>query len=569
MLTTDKDSCRIVVNLLRQHGVRHAVVSPGSRNAPIIVALARESSIEKHIVIDERSAGFIALGIAENSRETVALVCTSGTALLNYAPAVAEAYYQNLPLIVISADRPLEWIDQDDSQTLRQPGALTNIVKRTYALKAECDNSTARWWINREVNDAMATAKAVPQGPVHINMSINEPLNGIRDYNEHKERFVEVLTPRNDFSVSQIRWIATELASPRKVLIVGGFSHPDETLNRALIKIAKSPNVAILSENVANIRFPGLIDCIDSTLCVIPEDKINEMRPDVVLSFGGALVSRLVKRFLRESPNTEHWNIGPSDRTVDCFQSLTKRIEVEPPVFFCQLATAMRAHGKYSDYADKWQAIKKQALESHEAYLENAPWCDLTAFSQIYKQLPRGCNVQLSNGTAIRYSQLFTSRNVSRYNCNRGVSGIEGSTSTAIGASIEHDGLTILITGDMGAQYDLGALASQQLSPKVKIVVMCNGGGAIFRFIPSTSSLPELNDYFACSVNLPLKELCQGFDIAYFEAVGPAELERNFPKFLSEKDRPSLLAIYTDGLLSADVLRGYFNRKDFTTLKPK
>ena len=174
METTSKIACNILVDVLAAQGIRKFVVSPGSRNAPIIVALSRRDDVVKHVIVDERSAAFVALGIAQQSGEAVGIVCTSGTALLNYAPAVAEAYYQKLPLIVISADRPREWIDQDDSQTIRQYEALSQFVKKSYDLPARCDDATAQWYVNRMVNDAVIEATGGQPAPVHINLQLDE-----------------------------------------------------------------------------------------------------------------------------------------------------------------------------------------------------------------------------------------------------------------------------------------------------------------------------------------------------------------------------------------------------------
>ena len=181
MADTDKSVVRILFNLLEAHGVRRVVCSPGSRNAPLLIAADARKRLETSVVIDERSAAFVALGMAMVSRRPVALVCTSGTALLNYAPAVAEAYYQGVPLIVISADRPLEWIDQDDSQTIRQPEALRNFVKGSYSLsdREQCDRPG--WYETRIVNDAILTALAPKQGPVHINVRLSPPLGATVD----------------------------------------------------------------------------------------------------------------------------------------------------------------------------------------------------------------------------------------------------------------------------------------------------------------------------------------------------------------------------------------------------
>lgn len=560
METTDKVSCSIIVELLEKHGVKHAVLSPGSRNAPLIVAVARCDELHKTVVVDERSAAFIALGIASVSGQAVALVCTSGTALLNYAPAIAEAYYRRLPLIVISADRPVEWIDQDDSQTLRQHEALANYVKRSYNIPSDCSTATARWYVNRIVNDALLTATSGRKSPVHINVQIDEPLNGVAERIARNERSISMISYQNGISRKDMESLAKQIRFARKVLVIAGFHHPDKRLDKALAAMSCLSNVSVMSESIANLRSRGeIIRCIDRTLSVMSDEEKQKMVPDIVITFGGALVSRHVKQYLRRFKPCQHWHVGVSDTTIDCFCSLTMRIEVEPEDFFDQLVPLldMKTQGFYSG---QWLEINCRAVTSHNRYVSCAPWSDLVALSYIFGHVPEKWNLQLSNGTVIRYAQLFADYVFNRCDCNRGVSGIDGCTSTAIGASLVYDGVTLLITGDMSAQYDIGALASNVLSPRFKMIVMCNGGGGIFRFINSTSSLPELEKYFEVKPNLPLKNLAEGYGFAYFEASDLAGLATSMPAFVNENRSPSILAVYTPAETSAQVLKGYFER---------
>lgn len=560
---TAKAGCRALMSLLTAHGVRECVVCPGSRNAPLIVAAARQSQLHVNVVIDERTAAFVALGIAQATHKPVALICTSGSAVLNFAPAVAEAYYQQLPLIVVSADRPAEWIDQDDSQTLRQFGILANITKRSYNLIAEPHNSTQQWWINRELNDAMIEATTAPCGPVHINMSIEAPIGSLDDVNpsEH-HRYIECIDPHPSLTTSEARWLATDLASPRKVMIIAGFGAPNHKIDSALTRLAKCSNVVVLTESIANVHAQGVIERIDTTLSAMTHEEMISLSPDVVITFGGALVSRMVKEFLRNAPSTmEHWQVGRKDTTVDCFQHLSRRIAVDPDEFLSQLATVMNRGKGQSTNALQWANIYERALQSHNRFIDAQSWCDLTAMASIFSLIPRQWNLQLSNGTPIRYAQLMAKSVPHRtINCNRGVSGIDGCTSTAVGASRVYSGTTLLISGDTSFQYDLGALALEQMSPRMKMIVMCNGGGAIFHFIDATRNLPETANFISPAVNLPLPQLCDGFGISYHQAGNIKELETSFKRFAAVDDRPALLAVYTDGNLSAEVLRKYFTR---------
>ncbi len=558
---TDNYASRALAELLRNQGVNDAVVCPGSRNSPILTALTHTFGLRVTTVVDERSAGFIALGIASIICRPVAIVCTSGTALLNFGPAVAEAYYRKLPLIVISADRPMEWIDQDDSQTLHQRDALDNFVKKSYDIPT-CDANDLKWYANRTINDAILTARSAPMGPVHINVQIGEPLGGISSYMEENERLITMTIPREELPTAEARNLGTQIASPCKVMIVAGFMAPDSTLNKALNKISALPNFIVLTESIANLHGDDFICEIDATLSTMSEEKREELAPDVVITLGGALVSRHIKQYLRQVRPKEHWQVGHNLTTVDCFKCLTRRVEMEPAVFFQQLASAMQPHREECDYRRRWIIARDAARSLHQSFVARAPWCDLKAFDVIMHSIPRNYNVQLSNGTAIRYAQLFAQRNLHRCDCNRGVSGIDGSTSTAVGASLAYESApTLLITGDMSAQYDLGALANRCITPRFKMIVICNNGGGIFHFIKATRHLDIVGQCFDEPCNFPAEGLARAFGFRYFKAKEEPALRSLLPLFFSEKDMPAMLAVFTSAETSARVLIDYFTQK--------
>lgn len=558
--TSDKLSARIISSLLADHGVRRVFISPGSRNTPLTVALARTEGLECLPVIDERSAAFMALGASVRSGEPVAVCCTSGTALLNYAPAVAEAYYRRVPLIVISADRPEEWIDQDDSQTLWQQNALEPYVKRSCDISARLNFDNGEWWVNRVVNDLLIEAVSGPKGPVHINVRFDNPLNRTAPCPAVGQRQIFRLSPERAISLPEARALAENMASPKKVMVIAGFMQPDNSLNKALQQFSTAPNTVVLSESISNLHGPWLIDNIDSTMRTLTPEMKRELAPDLVITIGGALVSRMVKEWIRSLPSeTEHWHVGYSDVTVDCFKHLTMRIDLRPDIFFRQTAKQMLRLGGCSDYRERWMHTAREARKKHDEYCRELPWCDLKAFETLFGMIPRQWDLHLSNGTPIRYGQLVEHGHIHRTDCNRGVSGIDGCTSTALGASVANPkGVTLLISGDMSFQYDIGALASPHMGPGFKMVVICNGGGGIFRFIPSTRTLPELERYFAVGTRLPLADLCRGYGIAYHEAGSESELRSEFKRFAQVSDRPALLAINTPGELSAEILSRYF-----------
>jgi 2-succinyl-5-enolpyruvyl-6-hydroxy-3-cyclohexene-1-carboxylate synthase len=562
VLTTDKVSCLTLLDLLIKHGIEDVFVSPGSRNAPLIMALNREPRLKSHIVIDERSAAFMALGLAAQLGRPVALVCTSGTAVLNYAPAVAEAFYRQVPLIVISADRPKEWIDQDDSQTIRQAGALSNIVKQSIDIPVDDDNENRRWMVGRLINDVLIKSVDEPKGPIHINMQFDEPLTRTAPASVSTKKIERIST---DVTIpsSVVDSLAAEILRSKKVLIIGGFYQPSPGLNSALGCLAEFENIAVMHEAQSNISDRNYIANIDSVLSEMTDAEKKDLVPDIVITFGGSLVSRMVKSWLRTAPGLEHWHVGRRGHSVDCFKALTKRIETMPETFFEQLRWAMdmKLASAQSSYKSDFARLSGRAVIFRQKFVEGIDWSDMKAMAMLIESIPPKVNVQFSNGTAIRYVQLMNYGGLNRIECNRGVSGIDGSTSTAIGAHLGYDGVTILVTGDMSAQYDVGALAATCITPRFKMVVLNNSGGGIFRFIKSTSNLPELEKCFAADVRLPLKSLADGYGFSYYEVHDSESFQSTFNDFFNDDERPAILNMITPAEYSARVLKEFFDRK--------
>ncbi|MDE6010095.1 MAG: 2-succinyl-5-enolpyruvyl-6-hydroxy-3-cyclohexene-1-carboxylic-acid synthase, partial [Muribaculaceae bacterium] len=451
-MDTTKDTVRILFDVLEAHGVRDVVCSPGSRNAPLLIAAEAREKLTKHVVVDERSAAFVALGIAVVSQCPVALVCTSGTAVLNYAPAVAEAYYQGIPLIVISADRPLEWIDQDDSQTIRQPESLANFVKGSYSLSDRVQGDRPGWYETRITNDAMLTALAPKQGPVHINVRLSPPLGQLKEHGDKDNvRVIHRILPSETPDKMLMRKLGEKLINKR-VMVVAGFMNPDSRMTKAMLRMRSHPNVVVMAETISNIHLPAEDYALDTVLCTISDaaERIA-MAPDVVISCGGALVSRMLKEYLREcalrNPDMEHWCVGYSHTTTDCFQALTLRIDADPAKFMAALTASMAHVSRKSgieqttadslfSWASLWKNKKFAAIRRMRRIAEESPWSDMSAYRILLDRIPDKSNLFLSNGTSIRYAQILTSHLPHAEYCNRGVSGIDGSTSTAIGGAL-------------------------------------------------------------------------------------------------------------------------------------
>lgn len=543
----------MLASLLLEHGIKDAIVSPGSRNAPLLIALERQSGINTRVVIDERSAAFIALGLSEGTGRPVALVCTSGTAPLNYAPALAEAFYRQIPLIAITADRPEEWIDQDDSQTIIQPGIYSNYIKGTYDIPVESDDTNRMWMINRKLNDAVLLASSGVPGPVHLNIRLDEPLGEIVEVSDERPRVVSRV---DSFDWNCGNYCDFNDLSRKKIMILCGFMHKNH-LSEQLKKAAALPNVIVLHEAQSNLSSTqSFIPNIDGTITRLD----NAERPDIVITLGGSLTSRMIKAYLRACNGLEHWSVGLRNHSVDSFKKLTRRIECDEETFLKHFVNGISST-RYDipEFKSKWHFASRKALSDAARYAAIVPWSDFKAAEYIINKLPKGWNLQLSNGTSVRYAQLFDYSSAASIHCNRGVSGIDGCTSTAIGSAIAHTAPTVLLTGDMSMQYDIGALATTFIPDSFKIIVLNNGGGGIFRFIPSTGHLPELEKYFVGDVRLPLEKLAEAYGYHYLSATKMDELEDAYSELICHSSSPVILEVKTDGALSAEILKTYLS----------
>ena len=564
--------CSQLMDVLAARGVKTIVLSPGSRNTPLMIACAARPELKKHLVTDERTAAFMALGIAMVSRNPVAIACTSGTALYNYAPAVAEAFYQQIPLIVISADRPGQWIDQDDSQTLRQFRSLENIVKKSFDIPVwdpapiPCANgrfrSEGEWAANRLVNEAITVATTGRPGPVHINIQFANPLEATVSRDCTPPRTVETITDTSGIPSKISEELAGRLADKR-VLLVAGFMLPDNMLNRAIADFATLPNVCVLCETLSNLHLDGTPYMIDGIMTAMSPAWRRRLAPDIVISIGGALVSRMLKDFLRSCEGVRHWTLADTPEGMDCFQHLALHADIEPLSFIRGITRALRKHfrknpGISPAYGEEWKRLRECISEDYDKRLRASGWTELTALDIVFKSIPPHYNLFLSNGTCVRYAQLSLERLPHACYGNRGVSGIEGTNATALGCAMSYGGKTLLVTGDMSFAYSPQIMGLSAGVP-LNIIVVSNDGGGIFRFIRTTRDLDIREEYFCAPPVLPLKALAEAYGWKHLCAENEEELRKALHELYSGEHL--LLEIKADPQKSADALTEFLSPK--------
>lgn len=553
MRTSDHFAAAELAALCAAKGIGHAVISPGSRNAPLVIAFKARPEIRCLQVIDERSAAFFALGIAQQLHAPVALICTSGSAVLNYAPAIAEAFYQRIPLLVISADRPEEWTDQGEGQTIRQRDVLQPHLRGSVQLPRQGDD-LSRWHCSRLINEAVNATLVPVAGPVQINVPFEEPLYGTTAVNGEPRIVAPV--PVEAFLLPDRGWRAQQLSSSLKVMVLAGQGLWSEGMRVQLRKLAALPQCAVLTEATSNLDDPAFITCIDRTLEGIHAGNEADLKPDVLITFGGAIVSKRIKGLMRQWRPAQHWHVD-AEGAMDTFQCLTHHLAVEPHIFFAQLED--QAVANESLYGEAWRMVAQRMHERHQALLKDTPFSDLTVFHALLQRIPEGTEVHLANSTAARYAQLFDRTRSLRFCGNRGTSGIDGCTSTAVGAAFASQRTTTLITGDVAFCYDSNAFWNKHLSPQLKVIVIDNGGGNIFRFIPGPDSDPELLPWFESPHGRDIPALVKSYGLACYQANDEASLSKGLDALFAPHDKPAVLVVTTDAVRSPTVLRGYFS----------
>jgi 2-succinyl-5-enolpyruvyl-6-hydroxy-3-cyclohexene-1-carboxylate synthase len=542
-----------IIQICLAKGATTIIISPGSRNAPLTIGFVNNPAFQCYSIADERCAAFFALGIAQQTKQPVALVCTSGSALLNYYPAFAEAFYSQIPLIVISADRPQSKIDIGDGQTIRQENVFANHSLYNANLN-EAVSKENDYKINQAIDIALNE-----RGPVHINAPFEEPL-----YEKVSELSVDIMV--NAFAnlnpLPAIENLAEFVSiwnnSTRKMILVG-VNDPNMISDKTIQFLADDQSVVVMTETTSNLHHPNFITNIDTIITPFTMDDFETFRPEILVTFGGMIVSKRIKAFLRKYKPKHHWHIDTL-RAYDTFGALTKHFKVNPNSFFeafLPLTTAIK-----SDYFIKMDAVQMLRKEKHEAYLAKIPFSDFVVFEKVIKTLPENSQLQISNSSAIRYAQLIDIDPSIEVYCNRGTSGIDGSTSTAIGAAVSSFGRakkqTVFITGDIGFLYDSNALWNQYIPKNFKIILINNGGGGIFRILPGHEETPVFNTFFETSHCLTAEHLAKMYGFEYSIASNETSLETRLIALYAQNDKPSILEIFTPTLENDSILLQYF-----------
>ncbi|WP_306642432.1 2-succinyl-5-enolpyruvyl-6-hydroxy-3-cyclohexene-1-carboxylic-acid synthase [Sanyastnella coralliicola] len=553
-MISDKPVIQDLIGIVSAHGIQHVVISPGSRHAPVSLSFYHHPEISCHIIPDERAAGYFALGLAQELQQAVGIVCTSGTAAANYGPAMAEAHYQDLPLVFMSTDRPEEWVDQGDGQTIRQQGLLDLHARKSIQLRQDDDHADVKWHNQRMINEAMLTALGRVRGPVHINIPLREPLYELVEFPDSQPNVIQRKPSEAHLTESQKIQLKEQLAGFQKIMIITGHHLPNPDLTKAVAAIANRENVVVLTETTSNCTQGEVISCIDRLLMTLENGEHDGFAPDLLVTFGSQIISKKIKAFLRQTPLKGHWHIDEDGRIMDTFKQLSEVLSCGPSEFFRVLASA---ESVTSDYHAKWydRHVKLEAIQ--QSIAEESGWSDLQVFKDVLPALPQDSILQMGNSSVVRYIQLFEQRSDILYYGNRGTSGIDGCTSTAAGMAVATDKVVTLISGDISFLYDVNGLWHQQDISNLKIVLINNGGGNIFRIIDGPSSTAALEEVFETRHAQDASHLAKHFGIEYISASDRTELKQGIES-LYASEQCAILEVFTRDVASDEVLKQAF-----------
>jgi 2-succinyl-5-enolpyruvyl-6-hydroxy-3-cyclohexene-1-carboxylate synthase len=556
-----------IAELCFRKNITQAVLCPGSRCAPLTLAFARHQNIQTRTFSDERSAGFVGLGLAQHLKNPVILLCTSGTAAYNFSPAIAEAYFGQTPLIVFTADRPAEWVAQHDGQTIYQGSIFGQHVKKSFQLPQDYEHEDSRWAVNRIVNEAINLALQEPRGPVHINAPFREPLypknEGI-DFSTDV-RVIEGHFQQYALTEDQKNIIRNEWTKYHHVLMVAGQSDATDDLQAAIEKFTKQRSVPVIGDIISNLHgVEAVMRHGDAFLGQATAPIRQTLTPDLLITFGKSVISKNVKTFLRKHKPKAHWHLQSNSIPADTFQSITRHFEVDPVSFFDFVTSLPSSENfesqKQSNYYKLWEVEERRAARTIQEFFPQDDFAEFELVNEVLNNLPGRCNLHLANSMSVRYANLIalkaSNKEINVF-ANRGTSGIDGCSSTAVGHCLENDTPNILITGDVAFFYDRNAFWHNYPLPNLRIVLLNNHGGVIFGMIDGPGSLPEADEYFITRQKLNARKLCEEFDFDHLKLDHKRKLKNLLKDFLEFDGRTKILEVETDSLINKIVFDNF------------
>lgn len=557
-----------LVEILAQKGVEQAFICPGSRNAPLTIAFSRHPKITCLSVSDERSAGFIALGLAQITGKPVVILCTSGSAAYNFAPAVAEAFFQEVPLLILTADRPQEWIHQYDGQTIFQENIYGKHVKKSYQLTSDYSHKDSQWFIQRIVNEAVNKAINSPCGPIHLNIPLREPFYPIENeeiISTENVKIIERLAIQKSINSTDWNNLFSKIKEAESIVIAIGQSYLDEELIQILKELSNDYNFVVVGDVISNLG-----DEFISKHDLFLKNADEKFSPELLITAGKSFISKDLKQYFRKFPPIDHWHIQEIEDVIDPFQSLTMNIPMDKKDFLKRLLEDVdyedfrtNEDGLFIDekFKNHWENANLKAQKYQAQFFRNANvdfFTEFEAMNILLESIPENSIIHVANSMPVRYLNylgIATNRNIETF-ANRGTSGIDGCTSTALGCALGTNKTVYLLTGDVAFFYDRNAFWNCYLPNNLRVVLFNNHGGGIFRMIDGPNKLPELEPFFETTQKSTAKNLAQEFNILYNLVTTKSDLTQNLEGFIG-KNQCQILEIETEAKANTEYFKKF------------
>ena len=526
-----------------QFGVQHAIICPGSRSAPLVSAFT-QSRIQCISILDERVAAYMALGMAQQTNTPVVIICTSGTAAINLYPGIAEAFYQRVPLIILTADRPHELLNQQDGQMVMQENLYGKHVLWFQQMKCyEHGKEKFQEVYNQTIQALQKADSPYKKGPVHLNIPLSEPLYAKGLSNPKKQQFekklVQTIADKKNLNALINSW---EKAT-KKIILVGQLPVNNELFSQ-LIRLEHDPNVVVIGDVLSNQQLAVTAPFFDTIMSKATAEMLDKLEPDLLISLGGPVLSKTLKRWLQNQVKLTHVRIDTGNEFIDTYRNLSFTVKQEPASALSMLDTDSI---EVTEFKKTWQLLDELTTHRLDDFLFKYTYNELSATNEVLKQLPTACNLHLANSSVIRYvSWLGGAPEHVVANGNRGTSGIDGCTSTAMGAAMVNNRLTVLLTGDLAFLYDRNALWKQPIPNNLKIIVLNNGGGGIFKLIDGPQLHQDNIRFFTTPHQFGMKQVAEEYHMDYYLCQDAQSLNAQLEQFFEPSKNASLLEIKID-----------------------
>ncbi|MGD7044364.1 2-succinyl-5-enolpyruvyl-6-hydroxy-3-cyclohexene-1-carboxylic-acid synthase [Jeotgalibacillus proteolyticus] len=530
-------------------GVTKAVISPGSRSTPLAYLLQDHPMIDCHVNVDERSAAFYALGMAKVSRSPVVLVCTSGTAAANYYPAVVEAHYARIPLIVLTADRPHELREVGAPQAVNQLHLYGQHVKWFADMALPEDRENVLQHVVRTAIKAVAKAKDAPMGPVHLNFPFREPLSPVLgQWETVKRKPVSIVSSKNTLSDEAADYIASQVNEAKKGIIIAGPA-AEPSANRALLQLADKTGFPVLADPLSFLRSDlsdrnALIEGYDAFLK--DENVKRLLAPDCIIRFGAMPVSKPLLQFIASLEEVPHLLVDQGTDWRDPSSSVTDYIDCDEKSFSEAVSSRLTGQSN-SEWLALWKKINETTISEIERHIHDEK-DEGAVVGRVLQSLPKNCHVMAGNSMPIRDLDTFWTRFSAPFTlwANRGANGIDGVVSTALGIAAETKEPVYLIIGDLSLFHDLnGLLAAKQHPVNLHIIVLNNNGGGIFSFLPQAEEPLHFETLFGTPPSLDFSHAAKLYSLFYQKLESIEEVQSGLNQLIKEKG-VTLTEIQTD-----------------------